>query len=427
VRRHCRKLHERALPRLLTRVRKLGFSDQDLNNGLKWIRESAPTIVHINLEKYAGLLSKDTHYRSQFETFTSGGTLDQRKRTSWEHRLFGGAYAKACAFERVKYGALNVVNDPGGVRACRQYGSSYLLLRHARLRCTFSATDSATLSIDDLATVDYHAHVLERYTDEELTQVLRVGNRHTLGMDSHVLRTYKEAQIHGEVRLDEHIELIMAHPSCRTAASISPAVMQALQALALRCRTQVVWIERGFDATNHLPTLPVARSEGEGPAAASDAAGGSVDAAIRASLAGVAADEGPLPAGWCSALDPTSGHTYYYVLGSQESQWERPTAAAPAPPVWEVETAQGWQPFTGEALRAIAIAAAAGQPTVVYQARGYHYEVDIVNGVQHNLATGKSRPVRRLSTEGLLVSEIEGQVTEAWDVWQHRSFIETGL
>jgi len=81
----------------------------------------------------------------------------------------------AAPFSRCKYGVLNVTNDPQGLRACSQYGSSYLLLRNVRFRTTFSASDSAGLRIDNLATIDYYVHVLEHYQDDELRAAVDVG------------------------------------------------------------------------------------------------------------------------------------------------------------------------------------------------------------------------------------------------------------
>lgn len=38
-------------------------------------------------------------------------------------------------------------------------------------------------------------------------------------------------------------------------------------------------------------------------------------------------EPGQLPRGWASAVDPSSGKSYYYKIGTRESQWEFPTQA----------------------------------------------------------------------------------------------------
>eukprot|EP00438_Fugacium_kawagutii_P003939 Skav230539 [mRNA] locus=scaffold1183:357481:369946:- [translate_table: standard] len=93
-------------------------------------------------------LESDEYYRrhdeSQFETKTSNGALDDGNniRIGWEEDLFGDAYHDATAFERCKYGALNVTNDYEGCKSANHYGDSYLILKDVRLRCSFAATDS---------------------------------------------------------------------------------------------------------------------------------------------------------------------------------------------------------------------------------------------------------------------------------------------
>jgi hypothetical protein len=60
-----------------------------------------------------------------------------------------------------------------GVRRCRQYGGSYLLLKGCRLRATLTARDSGGMSREaarqGLATVDYYGHVLMQYSDGKTT------------------------------------------------------------------------------------------------------------------------------------------------------------------------------------------------------------------------------------------------------------------
>ncbi|CAE7524261.1 CPK15, partial [Symbiodinium microadriaticum] len=133
--RHIRALakrnHDDALPKLQRRIAKLGsdIKETDLWMTLAWIREMAPIIVHVDLQKMLRFLESDTHYRNQFETATSGGLLKPAVREKWERDLFGGYYDKAQGFHRCKYGVLNAMNDHRGVIRCVQYGDSYLVLR----------------------------------------------------------------------------------------------------------------------------------------------------------------------------------------------------------------------------------------------------------------------------------------------------------
>lgn len=108
---------------------------------------------------------KDTHYRNQFETHKSSGSLSSSSRISWEDRMFDRKHHNATPFERVKYGTINFTNDPKGVRACVSYGNSYFLLKpHVRNRCTVTDMDSSSSSAT-IATFQFSYHLLMKLSD----------------------------------------------------------------------------------------------------------------------------------------------------------------------------------------------------------------------------------------------------------------------
>jgi len=202
---------------LQERFRKLGYKEMELWMTLAWIRELAPIIIHVNLDTMMSAFNTDTHYRNQFETECSGGLLKPAVRKKWESDLFTGAYdtPDVLDFDRCKYGVINVMNDYRGVVRCLQYGDSYIVLKDVRLRCTFSPMDSANLKADRLAVLDFYAHVLMEYSDAELKETVRVANgkdKTTSIGDSTVVAQmkYKEAQIHGEINLKEHVDRLVA-------------------------------------------------------------------------------------------------------------------------------------------------------------------------------------------------------------------------
>mmetsp|Transcript_49699 Transcript_49699/g.118425 ORF Transcript_49699/g.118425 Transcript_49699/m.118425 type:complete len:640 (+) Transcript_49699:95-2014(+) len=215
--RHIRRLakanHERALPQLQQKVKSLGYTDNDLWMTLAYIRELAPIIVHIDMDKMLQWIEKDTHYRNQFETKSSGGLLKPDVRKKWERDLFGDCYSGAQGFDCCKYGVLNAMNDYRGVVKCKQYGDSYLVLKDARLRTTYTPEDSANLKAERLAVLDFYAHVLAEFSETELTETLKVANskEHALLGDSSRVGNmkYKECQIHGEVCFNRHVERIV--------------------------------------------------------------------------------------------------------------------------------------------------------------------------------------------------------------------------
>lgn len=215
IRKLAKKNHQEALPKLQKRMAQMGYPEDNLWLTLAWIRELAPIILHVNLDKILQYLEKDTYYRNQFETNTSGGLLKPEVRKKWERDLFSGAYDQAQGFDRPKYGVQNVMNDHRGVVKCAQYGDSYLILKDVRLRCTFSPEDSANLKADKLAVLDFYAHVLQEYSTDELRETVKVANSADAALlgDSGKVGSmkYKEAQIHGEVSLANNVERLVAN------------------------------------------------------------------------------------------------------------------------------------------------------------------------------------------------------------------------
>lgn len=233
--RHIRSIaqvnHENAFPKLLQRVKTLNFEEEHLLMCLAWIRELSPIIIHINLDKVAPVLLNDTHYRNQFETNTSSGLLKPTVRIKWENKLFGPAYDDAEPFERPKYGVQNVWNDHRGVMGCKQYGDSYLVLKDIRLRCTLSPQDSGNLDSKRLAVLDYYAHVLLEYSDKELTEILRIseGGAEKIGDSEAVIQNwgkYKEAQIHGPIKLDQHVDRLVVSDRHKDSSKIIEEIVQ---------------------------------------------------------------------------------------------------------------------------------------------------------------------------------------------------------
>ncbi|KAK3305989.1 uncharacterized protein B0T15DRAFT_533988 [Chaetomium strumarium] len=211
-----------------------------------------------NNETIAQSLLDDGVYRNQFETGVSNGSLSAFRggvRDLWERELFGGAYhnhnhhhshshtqedeqgdTSSIGWRglRPKYGALGLLgggtSDDG---PAPRFGSCYLVLKREVLaRCTFTFGGSQDLP-RWRGTVDCFDAVLAAVLEEAFVResvlgmpgvvrppelVRRVldggseGVREGLKM-SRNLDHYIEAQIHGEVRLDRDVEILVADPS----------------------------------------------------------------------------------------------------------------------------------------------------------------------------------------------------------------------
>ena len=58
--------------------------------------------------------------------------------------MFNNIFFDASHHERVKYGAVNITNDPKGIVSAKAYGKSYLVLKdHVKPRCTMTFHNSS--------------------------------------------------------------------------------------------------------------------------------------------------------------------------------------------------------------------------------------------------------------------------------------------
>lgn len=228
---------------LEARFVELGLKMSDLDLVLRYIRNDAPIIIHFDVGKVLNYFVNDTHYRNLFEVGTGGGSTNKDARSRWENTIFKNAYKNGKPFERPKYGVLNFANDPRGVLSCRQYGRSYMLLRNVRLRTTFARKDTSGVgSANEMATCEYYVHILEGFADEELKQAYEVanGDRRYIEVEQGGRRsTYREVQIHGEVRFDSDVSCFVIHPSYKS----DPSIAELLRKLSLKHGVPWVWME----------------------------------------------------------------------------------------------------------------------------------------------------------------------------------------
>lgn len=199
-------------PALKKRTIRYGWKEDDLKRVIQYVRDEAPIIIHVHIEQLIHYFLNDTHYRNQFETNRSCGYLSHSTRMQWEKRMFHKIYDDSPGFERVKYGVLNMVNDPNGINSCLGYGTSHFVLKGVRLRTSFADRDTSA-NCAKIASCEYYCHVLAKYKRNELIDLLDVAKNIRSDPKYHKSSTlhsynYKEVQIHGEVRFDTHIAAI---------------------------------------------------------------------------------------------------------------------------------------------------------------------------------------------------------------------------
>ena len=172
-----------------------GLSSDFLVNINDYVKNVAQVTINVNLDKALDFLCKDTQYRNQFETGTSGGSLSSSYRIDWEANLFNKIYDSSAGSEKVKYGALNITNDINGILACRSYGESYLLLKqNVKDRITFVFGDSSAKDIH-MATIEHHNSILYYINSALFDDIVSIVSGKTTNTSSNNNAPYIEVQI----------------------------------------------------------------------------------------------------------------------------------------------------------------------------------------------------------------------------------------
>jgi len=231
----AQEVSEKAKIRVLERMVSFGYRPEDLEKVKLYLRDKAPLLIHINLKRVLGHLLADDHYRNLHEINGSNG-----HRLMVENGLFGDHYEGTTPFERVKYGVLNILNDPKGVGSCYGYGDSYLILKNVRMRTSFTNADTFSV-IKNIASCEHYLHVLNEFNDVELRSVLKValGESPFLRSTGLAMGTYKEVQYHGPVRLYHDVECLVANTKYRR----NPGIVKQLRDFELKFDVPVFWMD----------------------------------------------------------------------------------------------------------------------------------------------------------------------------------------
>ena len=174
-----------------------------------YVKNRVNTVIHINLDKILTKILDDTEYRNQFETGISGGSLSKTMRDDWEKQLFYGIYLNSAGPEKVKYGAINITNDPYGVRSAHGYGDSYFVLKpETKFRTSFVFGDSSTKDLHIANYKNFNSVLL--YIAPILNEVVEVASG--VKPYSTVSYTYIEAQIHGPILFNRDVASLVVNP-----------------------------------------------------------------------------------------------------------------------------------------------------------------------------------------------------------------------
>ncbi|MFD2117563.1 DUF3626 domain-containing protein [Paenibacillus yanchengensis] len=216
----------------------------DYEESIEKLRLDARVALHFHPDRpldrernVAQALLQDGVYKSQFETKISNGSVSAYPggvRDLWEKSLFGGAYHTEYIIEseRPKYGALDIMAHSDGPSP--RFGSCYFLLAPAvSHRCTYTyggsqddPLEKGTIeAFDDIiAAVLKESFLRENVLGENNLFPRQVLDRFTVllkepiaermkRMPTKNLNYYIEAQVHGNISLQDDVEILVADPS----------------------------------------------------------------------------------------------------------------------------------------------------------------------------------------------------------------------
>ncbi len=173
-----------------------------------------PVIMHLPLLIVIMSIAttRDDHIKNMFQTNTTEGSPDKKKRRGWENKIFNNMYKGADKADRVKYGTIHLTGEPEGVLSCHTYGGrSHLILNDdVKSRCTITSYDSSYEKVKDLGTFTHCNHIANDFFPHELKYLSdrmdgKVHMKHPFHKDSF----YKEVQIHGELTFRRDVKKIM--------------------------------------------------------------------------------------------------------------------------------------------------------------------------------------------------------------------------
>ncbi|WP_449538365.1 DUF3626 domain-containing protein [Ferdinandcohnia sp. Marseille-Q9671] len=247
------------------------ISTHTFEKAVRTLKDKARIGIHFHpdrplstMKSVAESLLEHGKYKSQFETRISNASLSAHpggERDLWENDMFGGAYQMdgTATSERPKYGALHVMLHPDG--PAPRFGSCYFLLKpKVSTRSTFTYLDSHLTPMEK-GTYEEFDMILAALLEESFQREYAIGepNVNPTRLINHLLNNlekpasdlvtnepsrnlnhYIEAQIHGEISLQEDVEILVADPSFK-----GTKIGETLEEICRTYSIELFW-HRGF-------------------------------------------------------------------------------------------------------------------------------------------------------------------------------------
>lgn len=273
---YARGRKENAQHTVTETLQRSAITQYEYDQAVQMIKSYARVALHFhpdrpdpNMNSVAEALLEQGLYKSQFETNLSNGSVSAYpggERDLWEQKLFGGAYQRegVSNSERPKYGALNLMLHPDG--PAPRFGSCYFLLSpKSSKRCTFTYMDSnqdplekgTSDELDDILAAlltDVHSKNSaigeKNLSPRKLIEHLRFNLAAPFPEPScrepnRNLDEYIEAQIHGDISLQDDVDMLVADPSF-----LHTSIVRTLEEICRKYAIKLYW-HKGFSLLAH--------------------------------------------------------------------------------------------------------------------------------------------------------------------------------
>lgn len=185
---------------LLTKIIELGYTKNDYKQLVNDIKTFVKPIIHFNGNNI-GLILNENRYKSTFEIQKKGSSY-QKWRDRKEGYIFNKFYENASDRQKVKYGALNMLNMRSGITSARGYGTCYFVLKDdVKKRLSFVHCNSSENTMH-IATYKHFDHILYYMPSPIIKEMIE-----KTGKD--IRYNYVECQIHGDIMFNRDIEKFM--------------------------------------------------------------------------------------------------------------------------------------------------------------------------------------------------------------------------
>jgi len=170
--------------------------------------------------------TKDGFYKNCFEI---NPTVNISTRINAENNLFLKTYTNDCpGLERVKYGSLNLFNTRAPTCASG-YGECFMILKeNVKKRTSFCYGDSFGMQFQ-IGTIEYATVILNILDSILLDNLIKYYNNENYDQNSYI--KYVEIQIHGPIRFDKDVELVVVPKINKD----TPSLLNFLKKFNIKC------------------------------------------------------------------------------------------------------------------------------------------------------------------------------------------------